>query len=260
VNTPLIVAAVGRAGSPTVYPAPQGSQPLSEHHRLPVQHRRTAVIRTCCRRNGDRGPARPNEAMSPRPVVPARRAMAAACVTLHLLPLPVPGYEATSSDVRPGGHIIRNGEGQHPRPQPRPAYTPGFTRAGQPWYAWEWLSDVVTGGLQPRCRPPRGALFLRPAIDAASWLWFRPARGPRVQLPERHSRCPAPACHLTSTGLHAPTPGAALLLWAMFTSPPVPPARPPAATLLWGPHPPQLLSDLLRRSSWPEASAGALLP
>src|SRR5438045_4010679 len=48
-----------------------------------------------------------------------------------------------------------------------------FTRAGQPWYAGEWLSDVGTGAIHRSLGLTGVALFYGVAIAAGVWLWFR---------------------------------------------------------------------------------------
>ncbi len=98
--------------------------------------------------------------------------MAAACVTLFYCLFLFQGTQQLFRDSDAGWHI-RNGEailatGALPHTDPW-----SFTRAGQPWYAWEWLSDVGTGAIH-RSFGLRGvALFYGVAIAAGVWLWFR---------------------------------------------------------------------------------------
>jgi hypothetical protein len=48
-----------------------------------------------------------------------------------------------------------------------------FSRAGEPWFAWEWAADAAMG-LAHRAGGLGGvALFYAVAIAAATWLWFR---------------------------------------------------------------------------------------
>ena len=75
-------------------------------------------------------------------------------------------------DSDTGWHIV-TGErilatGELPRNDPY-----SFTRAGEPWFAWEWGADVIMG-LAHRAGGPRGvALLYLTAIAACTWLWFR---------------------------------------------------------------------------------------
>src|SRR5690349_24865940 len=73
-------------------------------------------------------------------------ALVAACVTLFYCLFLFQGYQKLFRDSDAGWHI-RNGEsilarGSLPHTDPY-----SFTRAGQAWYAWEWLSDVAVGAL-----------------------------------------------------------------------------------------------------------------
>lgn len=99
-------------------------------------------------------------------------AMAAACVTLVYCLFLFHGTEQLFRDSDAGWHI-RNGEailasGTLPRTDPW-----SFTRAGQPWFAWEWLSDVVTGAIHRGFGLKGVALFYAAAIASCVWLWFR---------------------------------------------------------------------------------------
>ena len=99
-------------------------------------------------------------------------AMAAACVTLVYCLFLFHGTQQLFRDSDAGWHI-RNGEdilATRALPHTDPW---SFTRAGQPWYAWEWLSDLLTGAIH-RALGLRGvALFYAAAIAAGVWLWFR---------------------------------------------------------------------------------------
>ena len=71
-------------------------------------------------------------------------AFATACVTLFYCLFLFQGYQKLFRDSDAGWHI-RTGEailatGTLPRTDPY-----SFTRAGQPWFAWEWLADVAVG-------------------------------------------------------------------------------------------------------------------
>jgi hypothetical protein len=99
-------------------------------------------------------------------------ALVAAAVTLFYGLFLFQGYTQLFRDSDAGWHL-RIGEailvsGEFPRTDPY-----SFSRAGQPWFAWEWLSDVVTGAID-RAAGLRGvALFYGVAIAAGVWLWFR---------------------------------------------------------------------------------------
>ena len=99
-------------------------------------------------------------------------ALVAAAATLFYCLFLFQGYTALFRDSDAGWHL-RIGEsilasGELPRTDPY-----SFSRAGQPWFAWEWLSDAVTGAIH-RAAGLRGvALFYAAAIAAGVWLWFR---------------------------------------------------------------------------------------
>ena len=99
-------------------------------------------------------------------------AFATAIVTLFYCLFLFQGYRNLFRDSDAGWHI-RAGEailatGSLPRTDPY-----SFTRAGQPWFAWEWLADVGVGSIH-RSLGLRGvALFYAAAIAAGVWLWFR---------------------------------------------------------------------------------------
>jgi hypothetical protein len=99
-------------------------------------------------------------------------AMAAGCVTLVYCLFLFHGTQQLFRDSDAGWHI-RNGEailatGTLPRTDPW-----SFTRAGQPWFAWEWLSDVATGAIHRALGLNGVALFYAAAIAFGVWLWFR---------------------------------------------------------------------------------------
>ena len=81
------------------------------------------------------------------------------------------GYQQLFRDSDAGWHI-RTGERiletrSLPRTDPY-----SFTRGGQPWFAWEWGADVVTGAVH-RAAGLRGVALLYGALIAAGvWLWF----------------------------------------------------------------------------------------
>jgi hypothetical protein len=99
-------------------------------------------------------------------------ALVAAAVTLFYSLFLFQGYTAFFRDSDAGWHI-RIGEsilasGEFPRTDPY-----SFSRPGQPWFAWEWLSDAVTGAIH-RAAGLRGvALFYATIIACGVWLWFQ---------------------------------------------------------------------------------------
>jgi hypothetical protein len=99
-------------------------------------------------------------------------ALVAACVTLFYCLFLFQGYRKLFRDSDAGWHI-RTGEailasGELPRTDPY-----SFTRAGQPWFAWEWLADVVAGAVDRAAGLSGVALFYAAAIAVGIWLWFR---------------------------------------------------------------------------------------
>ena len=99
-------------------------------------------------------------------------ALVAACVTLVYCLFLFQGYQKLFRDSDAGWHI-RAGEailstGDLPRTDPY-----SFTRAGQPWFAWEWLADIAAGAVHRAAGLSGVALFYAAAIAAGVWLWFR---------------------------------------------------------------------------------------
>jgi hypothetical protein len=99
-------------------------------------------------------------------------AFATACVTLFYCLFLFQGYQKLFRDSDAGWHI-RTGEailatGTLPRTDPY-----SFTRAGQPWVAWEWLADAAVGSIHREFGLKGVALFYAAAIAAGVWLWFR---------------------------------------------------------------------------------------
>jgi len=68
--------------------------------------------------------------------------------------------------IRTGESILASGSLPHSDPY-------SFTRAGQPWLAWEWGSDVLIGGVHRVGGLPAVAMLYGAAIAACTWLWFR---------------------------------------------------------------------------------------
>ncbi|HXS93764.1 MAG TPA: hypothetical protein VN736_04110 [Candidatus Limnocylindrales bacterium] len=99
-------------------------------------------------------------------------AMMAACVTLFYCLFLFQGYQKLFRDSDAGWHI-RNGEailatGQLPRSDPY-----SFSRAGQPWFAWEWLADIAAGEADRAAGLSGVALLYGIVIAMVTWLWFR---------------------------------------------------------------------------------------
>jgi hypothetical protein len=99
-------------------------------------------------------------------------AMVAACVTLFYCLFLFQGYRTLFRDSDAGWHI-RTGEtilatGTLPHTDPY-----SFSRPGQPWFAWEWLSDVIAGAVHRTAGLGGVALLYATAIAAGVWLWFR---------------------------------------------------------------------------------------
>jgi hypothetical protein len=80
------------------------------------------------------------------------------------------GQSFTDSDT---GWHIRTGEsiiagGGLPRTDPY-----SFMRSGEPWFAWEWGSDVIMGALHMAGGLPLVAGFYGFAVALCAWLWMR---------------------------------------------------------------------------------------
>jgi hypothetical protein len=99
-------------------------------------------------------------------------ALVAAAVTLFYCLFLFQGYQKLFRDSDAGWHI-RNGEairvsGRLPHTDPY-----SFTKAGEPWFAWEWAADVASGAVH-RASGLRGvAFFYSLAIATGVWMWFR---------------------------------------------------------------------------------------
>lgn len=99
-------------------------------------------------------------------------ALVGAGVTLFYSLFLFQGYTSFFRDSDAGWHI-RTGEailatGRLPRTDPY-----SFSRAGQPWFAWEWLSDVISGAIHRRAGLRGVAMLYGVTIAAGVWLWFR---------------------------------------------------------------------------------------
>jgi hypothetical protein len=96
----------------------------------------------------------------------------AAVVTLFYAIFLFQGYTAFFRDSDAGWHI-RTGElilrtGALPHTDPF-----SFTKGGQPWFAWEWLADVVMGAIHRTAGLSGLVLVYGLAIASCVWLWFR---------------------------------------------------------------------------------------
>ncbi len=99
-------------------------------------------------------------------------ALVAACVTLFYCLFLFQGYRKLFRDSDAGWHIV-NGEqilatGHLPHTDPF-----SFTRGGQPWFSWEWGSDVLVASVSRAAGLTGVALFYAALIAAGVWLWFR---------------------------------------------------------------------------------------
>ena len=72
----------------------------------------------------------------------------------------------TGWHIRTGEMILRTGTLPHTDPY-------SFTRAGQPWFAWEWMADVAMGAVHQAAGLSGLVMMYGLAIAAGVWLWFR---------------------------------------------------------------------------------------
>ncbi|MES1257692.1 MAG: hypothetical protein ABUS51_04650 [Acidobacteriota bacterium] len=99
-------------------------------------------------------------------------AMTAAMVSIVYLFLFFGGATALFRDSDAGWHI-RAGErilasGTLPRTDPF-----SFSKAGEAWIAWEWLSDILMGGVHQAAGLNGVACLYALVIGASVWGWFR---------------------------------------------------------------------------------------
>jgi hypothetical protein len=99
-------------------------------------------------------------------------AFVASFVTLFYCLFLFQGYQKLFRDSDAGWHI-RTGErilasGVLPRTDPY-----SFTKAGAPWFAWEWGADILTGSVHGAWGLSGVAMLYAVAIAAGVWLWFR---------------------------------------------------------------------------------------
>ena len=201
----LIVAAVGLALITTVNQLSQGIVSLYQSITgRPGQHRHSG------RRHLEGEPVMVSDGAGPCSgsspcarlgVAAPDLALVAASVTLFYCLFLFQGYRKLFRDSDAGWHI-RTGErilatGQLPRTDPY-----SFTRAGQPWFAWEWA--LRRGRGRGRTAPPGltgVALFYGMVIAAAGLALVPAALGGGGQFPgglRRWRRCCSPPA--ASTG------------------------------------------------------------
>ncbi len=68
--------------------------------------------------------------------------------------------------IRTGEAILDGAEFPHSDPY-------SFSRAGEPWFAWEWATDAAMGAAHRWAGLSGVAWLYAAAIAAATWLWFR---------------------------------------------------------------------------------------
>lgn len=99
-------------------------------------------------------------------------ALTAAMASLVYLFALFGGASALFRDSDTGWHI-RNGE-RILASMILPAADPySFSKAGEPWLAWEWAADVATGAVHQVMGMRGVALLYGLAIAAVVWMWFR---------------------------------------------------------------------------------------
>lgn len=99
-------------------------------------------------------------------------AMAVSVIALFLALLMGDGPAKFFRDSDTGWHI-RTGESilaANPMPRSDPY---SYTKPGQPWFAWEWASDVLMGAAHRRFGLPGVALLFATGAAVAVWLWFQ---------------------------------------------------------------------------------------
>jgi hypothetical protein len=99
-------------------------------------------------------------------------ALVASCITLFYCLFLFQGYQKLFRDSDAGWHI-RTGErilatGVLPRSDPY-----SFSKAGEPWFAWEWGADILTGSVHGAWGLAGVTMLYAVAIAAGVWLWFR---------------------------------------------------------------------------------------
>jgi len=99
-------------------------------------------------------------------------ALTAAAFTLFYSLFFFGGYRAFFHDSDAGWHI-QAGElilRSHTLPKTDPF---SFTASGHPWFAWEWLADVMVGTIHQSWGLGGVAFFYGLALAGGAWLWFQ---------------------------------------------------------------------------------------
>lgn len=121
---------------------------------------------------GARPRSRPTDARSFKSLVLPNLALTASLITLFYCLFLFEGYQKLFRDSDSGWHI-RSGEtilgtGALPRADPY-----SFTRGGEPWFAWEWGSDLLMGAAHRMAGLSGVAMLYGTAIALGVWLWFQ---------------------------------------------------------------------------------------
>jgi hypothetical protein len=98
--------------------------------------------------------------------------MVAAVVTLFYCLFLFQGYQKLFRDADTGWHI-RTGETILAGAGLPDADPYSFSKAGQPWFAWEWGTDVLMGAAHRQFGLAGVAMLYAVVIAAGVWLWFR---------------------------------------------------------------------------------------
>jgi hypothetical protein len=99
-------------------------------------------------------------------------ALVAFLITLFYCLFLFEGYQKLFRDSDAGWHI-RAGESMLATRTLPHADPYSFTRAGQPWFAWEWGSDLAVGVAHQAGGLGAVAFLYALAIAGSVWLWFR---------------------------------------------------------------------------------------
>jgi hypothetical protein len=99
-------------------------------------------------------------------------ALVAFLITLFYCLFLFEGYQKLFRDSDAGWHIRAGESILSTRTLPH-ADPYSFTRLGQPWFAWEWGSDVLMGAAYDAAGLGGVAFFYTLVIAASVWLWFR---------------------------------------------------------------------------------------
>jgi hypothetical protein len=103
-------------------------------------------------------------------LVPNLAAMLAAATLFYCLVLYGPSQLFRDSD---SGWHIRTGQWILAHRSLPPSDLFSFSKAAEPWFAWEWLSDTLLGGLDRMGGLAAIAGFLSLIVALCTWLWCR---------------------------------------------------------------------------------------